>query len=137
MNTPVVGFERLQRLLLDFWEQHDLLLHCFVGDSPFTREQITSARSRDELVQMAKTLVTHEDAYGRIPDDIHDTLQGVVGTAVALASAVAELELLFPCPGCGGHVSGGDCEECGWERPKPYRGPSLFDDASVTVPASA
>jgi hypothetical protein len=96
------GFERLQQLLTEFAAESRGLQLSHVPDLSFTDNMVEHAGSRDELVEFAKSLIRDGEYYRSLPDNFHDIINGLIGTAERLAEIVRELEPLFPCQKCGG-----------------------------------
>jgi hypothetical protein len=114
-------------------ECHEELIHFWVSDCPITLEQIAKAQSRDELMVLAKVVAYDYDDCSGLADDVLRSAGLQADVAQSLDDCKSDVDDLFPCRFCGGHVDSGVCDDC--ERGDGSRdaGPSLWhseaDDA--------
>lgn len=112
---PVVGVEEVRNLLVGLVEYHDALVHFFVPDCPVTREQVARAQSRDELMALAKVVAQDYGDCRGLAESILECAGEHSDIGDSLDHYMSEVEGLFPCRSCGGHVCHGVCDDCDLE----------------------
>jgi hypothetical protein len=111
-TEPTPSIEEIRDCLVALVEYHDALVHFFVPDCPITREQVARAHSRHELMALAKVVAQNYDGCRGLAESIVDCAGEQADVGDALDHYVTQVEGLFPCRFCGGHVSCDVCDDC-------------------------